>query len=482
MTDLCDLDASALSELIRNGAVSPVESTRAVIERIEKLDPSLNAFITTDFGRALEAAAAAEDEVRQGKPLPPLHGVTFSVKDLIFTKDVRTTGGSELYRDFVPTSDDVAVSRMKRAGAILIGKTNLAEFGYGGFTDNRLQGLTRNPLALGRTPGGSTGGGAAAVAAGMGPIALGTDGGGSIRTPACFCGVVGFKPTFGAIPMHPSGRDPRYPGFSGWESVEHQGPLARTVADVALAFRAMAGRSAADRHSLDVDEHETAPENRRVRVAWTPDLGYAPVDLEVGAAFDRAVEALRSVPGWDMTEDIPGFDDPSESFWPIVASETDSERLLSLVSSSGRPLSDYLAKAVVAQHTFEAVRAAHFVRQTVIEGFRRLFERADILLMPAVAVPAWTAGEQEPSEINGQPVGAMAWTAFTFPMNLAGLPAVTVPCGETADGRRVSIQMVARRGADWFLLAQATRAEQGLTGLVPPLQLDPRLAYLGPDS
>jgi len=474
-TTLLEQDATSLRALIRDGEVSPVEIVEATIERIEAMDDMINAFVTTDFEGARAAARKAERTVAGRETSPPLQGICFTAKDLIFTAGVRTTGGSELYRDFVPEVDDIAVTRLRQAGAILVGKTNLAEFGYGGFTDNRINGLTRNPLDLDRTPGGSTGGGAAAVAAGMGPLALGTDGGGSIRTPATFCGLVGFKPTFGAIPMHPSGRDPRYPGFSGWEEVEHQGPIARSVSDVALAFDALAGASPLDRHSVDVDPWGDPDVGRSVRVAWTPDWGYAQVDPAVASAFEKAILALSELPRWHLEEESLAFADPSEAFWPIVASDTDALGLRRVARSTGGQLTDYLAQAVNSTFTFDDLRAAHLVRQTVVERLRTLFERADMLITPAVAVPAWTAGEREPTSINGRAVHPMAWTAFTFPMNLAGLPAITVPCGALADGSRVSIQIAARRGADRRLLQVAAAAERALEPLVPKLTLDPRL-------
>lgn len=475
MSELHDLDALSLRSLIRSRQVSPVEATHAVIDRVQELDPTLNAFITTDFERALETASCAEHAVTRRERLGTLHGVPFSVKDLIFTEGVRTTGGSEVYSDFIPEVDDVAVRRLKRAGAILIGKTNLAEFGYGGFCDNRLQGSTRNPLDLDRTPGGSTGGGAAAVAAGMGPFTLGTDGGGSIRIPAAFCGLVGFKPTFGAVPMYPSGRDRRYPGFSSWESVEHVGPLARTVADASLVFDVLAGASPQDRHSRDVFRTGGRRDGRKLRVAWSLDFGYAPVDPDVAVAFHGAISVLQRATGWKMHEDVPGFDDPSEAFWPIVASETDVTGMLRLSQSLGRRYSDYLEESLFTAHTVEELREAHFTRQAVCQGFTDLFQRADVLVTPAVAVRAWGAAEREPGSINGEDVSAMAWTPFAFPMNFAGLPAISLPCGMLPDGSRVSLQLAARPGDDWMLLDAAYDAESALRDTVAPPKLDPRL-------
>lgn len=479
MAELFELDATTLRDLIRAREVSPLESTRAVLDRIEELDPVINAFVARDFDRALRAAEEAELAVTRGHTLGPMHGVTFSAKDLIFTEGLRTTGGSELYREFVPDTDDVAVARLKSAGAILLGKTNLAEFGYGGFCANRLHGMTRNPVNLNRTPGGSTGGGAAAVAAGMGPVALGTDGGGSVRIPAAFCGLVGFKPTFGAIPMYPAGRDHQFPGFSGWESVEHLGPITRTVTDIALAFDVLSGASPADRHSRNVAGGDERREGRELRVAWSLDLGYALVDDVVADAFRAAVAVLERSTNWQMVEDGPGFSDPSEAFWPIVAAQSDVAGMLRLAETSQSRFSDYLEGPLSASYSLEELRGAHFTRQRVYEGFRSLFERVDILITPAVAVRTWAATEREPLEINGVQVGAMGWSPFAFPMNLTGMPAISVPCGVLPDGSRTSIQIVARPQDDWNLLYVASAAERALSALVPPLLLDPELSSVG---
>src|SRR5262245_41555938 len=240
--DVSWLSALELAAMIRKKAVSPVEVMDAVLARIEQTNPRLNAYCTMTADDARDAASAAEVSVMTGEPLGPLHGVPFSVKDLVFTRRVLTTGGSRLFADHVPEEDAVVVERLKGAGAILIGKTNTPEFGHKGVTDNPLFGATRNPWNLELTPGGSSGGAGAAVAAGLGPLAVGTDGGGSIRIPASFCGIYGLKPSFGRVPS--------YPTFPGWHGVTVTGPMTRTVRDAALMLDVMAGPDDRDQHSL----------------------------------------------------------------------------------------------------------------------------------------------------------------------------------------------------------------------------------------
>ena len=255
--------ATELAAAIRAGAVSPVDAVEQSLEHIACHNPAVNAVCSLDADAARAAARAAEAAARDGAALGPLHGVPVLVKDMIFTRGLRTTGGSQLYREFVPAVDDIAVERLRAAGAIVVGKTNTAEFGFSGNqTTNVLFGATRNPLDLSRTPGGSSGGSAAAVAAGMAPIALGTDGGGSIRIPASFCGTVGLKPTFGRVPLHPSCRDTSWPGFSAWESLEHLGPITRDVRDAALLLDVLSGYDARDRLSVP-----TPPPSRAARLA-----------------------------------------------------------------------------------------------------------------------------------------------------------------------------------------------------------------------
>lgn len=254
--EICRLPATELAARIGTSEISPVEVTDAVLERMAALDGALGAYCTPTPDLARAQARAVADRLARGEEVGPLAGVPIGVKDLITTQGIRTTSGSPAYEDFVPDEDDIVVERAVAAGAVVLGKTNASEFGYSATGHNPLFPATRNPWNTALTPGGSSAGSAAAVAAGLGPVALGSDGGGSIRVPAAHSGLVGFKASMGRVPVWPGCRDERYPGVSGWESLEHLGPLTRTVADTALMLSVLAGPDPRDRHSIpcgDVD-------------------------------------------------------------------------------------------------------------------------------------------------------------------------------------------------------------------------------------
>src|SRR6266481_1570691 len=263
--------ATELAALIRSKQISPVELTEAVLARIDALNPRLNAFCLVAHDLARRGAREAEIAVTKAEPLGALHGVPLSIKDVIFTRGLRTTGGSRLFAEAVPDDDAVVVGRLRAAGAVLLGKTTTSEFGHKAVTESPLFGVTRNPWNLERTPGGSSGGAAAAVASGCGPIALGSDGGGSVRIPAAFCGLVGLKPSYGRVPLGV--------GFPGWDHVSHVGPLARSVRDAAAVLDVIAGGDDRDRESLPREPgsyvEACAGSIKGLNVAWTPDLGFA---------------------------------------------------------------------------------------------------------------------------------------------------------------------------------------------------------------
>ena len=306
--DLGFLSALELRQLYRARTVSPVEVTRALLERIDTLQPGLNAFVTVTSELALQQATAAEALYRVGHFSPALAGIPISIKDLTPTKGVRTTRGSLLYADWVPDEDAPFVERVMAAGAVMLGKTNTPEFGWKGETTSRVAGSTHNPWQLGRTPGGSSGGGAAAVAAGLGPLAQGSDGAGSIRIPCSFCGLFGLKPSFGLVPQYPS---------SAVADLSHLGPMTRTVADAALLLNVVAGADRRDRVSWSSGVDYLAAlddiDITGLRVAWTPDLGYAAVEPAVRMATERAAQHFVDL-GCQLEEAHPPLADP----WSVV--------------------------------------------------------------------------------------------------------------------------------------------------------------------
>lgn len=431
--------AVELAALIRNREVSPVEVVQAALDRIDRLDPDLRAFVTVDYEGALAAAREAE----RSEPAGPLHGVPVAVKDLSLTRGLRTTFGSLLHRDFVPDQDSVSVERLRAAGAILVGKTNTPEFGYKGVTDNRLGPPTVNPWNRERTAGGSSGGSAAAVAAGLVPLAEGTDGAGSIRIPACFCGVVGLKPTFGRVPRHP------VPDL--YYTLSHTGPIACTVADAALMLEVLAGPDSRDPWSLD--DFPAAREPRRV--AWSPDLGYAQVEPEVARVAREAVARLP----YEVEEADPGFPDPEEvelGIWRTVYAARFGP-LPPEVRERMDPLLAAIVDEGMAMPAWELAKQS-LERTRLWETLERFFGRYDLLVTPTMPVEAFPASQQRPDTVDKATL--FGWTPFTYPFNLTGLPAVTVPAGLTRSGLPVGLQIVGRRGADRQVLLAAAAFER----------------------
>jgi len=453
--ELCWRPATELVALIRSKKVSPVEVTQAVLARIERLNPLLNAFCTLTPEVARRAAKEAEIAVVKGEPVGPLCGLPVSIKDLVFTRGVRTTGGSRIYADFIPEEDAVAVERLRVAGAVLLGKTNTPEFGHKGITENPLFGTTRNPWNLERTPGGSSGGAAAAVAAGLGPLGLGTDGGGSIRIPASFSGIYGFKPSFGRVPQHP--------GFPGWETLSHTGPMTRTVRDAALMLDAIAGPDDRDRHSLPAQRgsYLSACDEpvRGLSVAWSPDLGYAAVDPEVGRIAQEAAAVFETL-GCHVEAVNPGWENPEEVFATLVAAETFAalaDKLDQWRDGMDSTLVRFLERGRSVT-TADYIRASHR-RIAYWQEVQTFLARFDLLLTPTLAVPPFALGSLGPREIAGQRVSPLGWLPFTYPFNLTGQPAASVPAGFTADRLPVGLQIVGRRHSDRTVLAASAAFE-----------------------
>jgi aspartyl-tRNA(Asn)/glutamyl-tRNA(Gln) amidotransferase subunit A len=307
--DLCYMPATEVAAAIKAKKLSSVEVVDAVLTRIDRLNPILNAYCAVTHEEARAAAKTAEAAVMRGGATGILHGVPVSIKDLIMTKGVRTTWGSKMFEQFVPDEDAPVVERLKGAGAIVLGKTNTPEFGFKGVTDNPVFGPTRNPWSLAHTPGGSSGGGTAAVAAGLGPLAVGTDGGGSIRIPCSCCSLFGLKPTLGRVAAAPT--------YGGLETLSHTGPMTRTVRDAALMMSAIAGPDARDLSSLPADGTDYVAEIDRgvqgLRLAWTPDWGYAPVDPEVRRIAAAAAQRFNQA-GCRVDEANPGFQSPEGPF------------------------------------------------------------------------------------------------------------------------------------------------------------------------
>jgi aspartyl-tRNA(Asn)/glutamyl-tRNA(Gln) amidotransferase subunit A len=457
------LSATAQAQLIRDRVVSPVEVMDAVLARVEALDPVIHAFCVVATEPARAAARTAEAAVMRGDPLGPLHGVPISIKDLICTADMPTVSGSRAYVDFMPEADDVCVERVRVAGAIVIGKTNTPEFGYAGAGKNDVFPTTTNPWNPAMTSGGSSAGSAAAVAAGMGSLTIGSDGGGSIRGPASYCGLFGMKPSFGRVPAWPGCRDPRHPGISSWESVEHLGPLTRTVEDAALLMSVIAGPDARDWHSLPAGDIDWLGASHvplgALRVAFTPDFGFSAVDPEVRAITYDAAKVFASDLGCELVEDTPPLEDMFDLFLAVIMRDSDLRGLRDL---AGRGLIHLpgLVMMLEREWTAQDFTDAAMGRQAVCNTIARFMQGYDLLLTPTVSSPPFPVEHFNPQGIAGFPPEQANPSPFTYPFNWTGQPAASVPAGFTAAGLPVGLQIVGRHLADATVLAAAAAFER----------------------
>ncbi len=473
--ELVQWDARTLALQVRNRHVSPVEVVQAVITRMQHVDPLVFAFCTPVPEWALQQAHALEQRIMRGEDVGPLAGVPIGVKDLIPTQGIRTMSGSMAYKDFVPDEDDVSVERIRKADAIILGKTSASEFGYSAEGKSPVSAATRNPWNLEMTPGGSSAGSAVAVATGMGPVALGSDGGGSIRIPAAFCGIFGCKASMGRVPLYPSGRDERYPGLSSWESVEHVGPLSRTVLDAALMMSILAGPDDRDRHSLPHDGLNwtggLSDSLKGKRVALTLNWGYLAVDPGVAAMISNAARLFESELGCIVEEDQPGWEDPADAFAALIALETDLKAMRAMAEQYEDSMSSHLLEFLRHPWTAEDLTNAIVARKAINNKMWRFMRQYDLILTPTTAVAPFDLGIEGPEIIAGRRVPPTAWQGFTFPINMTGQPAASVPVGLTTSGLPVGMQIIGRRLEDLLVLQAARLFEQVLPwqNMWPPI-------------
>jgi amidase len=457
MTDLAFTPAAKLVALYRARKTSPLETMRAVLDRIDRVNPRVNAIVTLARESALSEARRATSALRRGAKLPPLFGVPVGIKDVTPTRGLRTTHGSKLFENHVPEADALVVERLRAAGAIVIGKTNTPEFAFGPNTVNALFGATRNPWDLTRTSGGSSGGSAAGLATGMFPIAEGTDLGGSLRGPAAFCGVVGFRTTPGLVPRHPS--------VLSWDSYSVEGPMARTLGDAALMLSAMAGADDRAPLSYPVDPREflAAVKNPSVkgwRIAWTPDLGLVEIDDEVRASFEGAVAAFRSL-GARVEAACPDLSDVPEIVrltrgFLMVARHADKLPQWRAVLQEGLVENTEQGLALTPREIAEGelLRTRQWLR------VQQFLETRELLITPTMAVPAFPVDHPHIVEINGRPVGkAMARSFLTYAFSVLSLPAISIPCGFTKSGLPVGLQIVGKRRGEAAVLRAAAAFE-----------------------
>jgi amidase len=455
--DLCFTPATRLAALIRSRKLSPLELTRAFLDRIERINPAFNAYCTVAAEQALAAARAATRALTRSATPGPLHGVPVSIKDLTPTRGIRTTWGSKIFADHVPDEDGLVVARLKAAGGIVLGKTNTPEFGAGANTFNAVFGATRNPWNPALTCGGSTGGGAVALATGMGPLAQGSDLGGSLRIPAAFCGVVGLRPSPGLVPV--------YPVPTAWDSLSVQGPMARTVGDLALMLTAMAGPDPRSPISYPVDVRTFTsavrrPSLRGARIAWSADLGVTPVDHEIARVASGATAVLGRL-GARVDEAHPDFSGlldivlASRGFGMVARHQDKLPKWRDVMQEN-------LVKNIDHGLGLRAsdVARAEGLRTDLWHRVRRFQERYDYIVTPTTAVGPFPIEAVYPREINGVPMtNYIQWVLLTYAFTVVGLPAISVPCGFTRDGLPVGLQIVGRWRDDAGVLRAAAAFE-----------------------
>ena len=456
--DMAFAPATELRRLIQSKEVSIVELVELFYQRIDSINPRLNAYLALCQDQALDQARSAQDAVQRGDSLGPLHGIPISVKDLEMTKGIPTTLGSAVFRDRTPDIDSVVVERIRQAGAIILGKTNTPEFGLSGTTENKVSDPCRNPWNTERTPGGSSGGAAAALASGLCTLATGSDGGGSIRIPASFSGVFGIKPS--------QGRVPRYGGYGrpAANQFSQSGPLARTVGDAALLLQVLSGDDPRDPTCLREAEPDfSADLNNGVRgwrIAWSPDLGYAGVDPEVVRVTSEAAQVFQEL-GAEVEEPQLVVEDPFPAFWDAFATAAYTS-YGHLLPEHEEEFTDYglrslqYGASVSGADLSRALLRVDLLRRQM-ESF---FDQYDLLLTPTMAVPAFPI-EQRPGVIGGKTVEPFwGYLPFTFPINMTGQTASSVPCGFSADGMPIGLHLVGPHGSEAKVLQASAAFEQ----------------------
>jgi amidase len=470
LTEPCDLAATEARRLIGRKQLSPVELVESCIGRIEAVDHAVNAVVSRDFERARAAAREAEAAVMRGEPLGTLHGLPVGVKDTENTAGLRTTYGSELFRDHVPEADDLAIAAIREAGGIVLGKTNVPEWAAGANTRNRVYGTTGNPFDPAFSAAGSSGGSAAALACGMVPLATGSDLGGSLRNPAAFCGVVGFRPSPGLVPSERR--------TLGWSPLSVLGPMGRTVDDARLLLGTMAWWDPRDPLSSSVARARVVDRSRdlsTLRAAFSPDLGFAPVEHGIVEVFRERTGLFRSAfaEAEDAAPDCEGADEIFAVLRAVGFLAAHLARVRETPDLVGPNVRANVEEGL--RYTAEDVARAEVAQTELYRRWFAFFDRHDVLITPAITISPRPWTELFPHEINGRPTTSyFHWLALAYAVTLAGCPAVALPCGLDAAGMPFGLQIVGRPGQDAYVLAVAAALEALLAG-------DPRTARPVPD-
>jgi aspartyl-tRNA(Asn)/glutamyl-tRNA(Gln) amidotransferase subunit A len=452
VTDLAHKTAAELSRLYRKGKASPVEAMKAVLKRTDQVNPVLNAFREVDGKAALAAARASEKRWTKGKPLSPIDGVPVSIKELVRVKGWAASMGSKLTDKAPADADAPAVARLREAGAIVFAQSTSSEFGHKGVTDSPLNGVTRNPWNTERTPGGSSGGAGAAVASGMGPLAIGTDGGGSVRIPSCFNGLVGLKATYGRVPAWPA-------SLNG--DLANTGPMCRTALDCALMMNVIARPDPRDPTQLPADDTDYVKAlkhpPKKPRVGFLLRMSDHPVDIEVAALVSKAARRCEKL-GWKVEEVAAPFPHKDAGRAFTIMWLTNAQRLLELYPAErhGEFDPNLLATAKSGQrYSLQDLVNAHATRRELSLAWNLMLEKYDFLLSPTVAVQPFPVLKNAPEGPGGQ-LNPM-WSPYTATFNMTRHPAASVPAGLSSEGLPVGLQIVAGHYKDANLLAAAAQ-------------------------
>lgn len=460
--EICYMPAYEMREKIKTQELSSLEITETIIERIEKINPLINAFCTPTFDIARDMAEKADDAVKKGEKCGILNGIPISIKDLMITKGIKTTYGSKFYENYIPDQDDIAVQRLKKAGIVILGKVNTPEFGHIALTRNKIFGETRNPWNLHCNSGGSSGGSASAVASGLGPISLGSDGGGSIRVPSSLCGVYGLKPTFGRIPIYPR-------VGNAFKSLEHYGPIARNVMDAALMLNVMKGFHHSDNNSFPdggidyVESLKTTPKN--LKIGYSMGLGYfRALDDEVEKVVLQNIEKLTQLDYTVENAQIK-LKRPQSAFMILVSSgyALDLEK-----ESRERPedLSPDLLNIVKAGSLYNGldIIRAMALQSQLYDQMYHYFKKYDLLITPTTPIPAfeveWLDSGVKFPLVKGNALSIASWMSFTYPFNMTGLPAASIPCGWSHEGLPIGMQIVGKKYDEKTVLQVSHAFEQ----------------------
>jgi len=477
MTEACDLSAVQARRLIGQKRLAPSELLESCISRIEAVDHAVNAMVARDFERARATARLADDAVVHGGTLPPLHGLPIGIKDLEETEGLRTTHGSPIFSDHLPAQDDRIVAAVRQAGAIVIGKTNTPEFGAGANTRNAVYGATGNPFDPVKSCAGSSGGSAVALATGMAPLCTGSDNGGSLRNPAAFCGVVGFRPSPGLVPSETHGL--------GWSNLPVLGPMARSVADACLLLGSIVGGDKRDPLAFTVAGREVrhagdfsppaAIDLASLRVALTPDFGFAPTERHIAEVFAEKTGLFRHcfASAEDATPDCSGTDESYEVLRALGFLSSHAEK----VRTRGQDVGPNVRANVEAGQHYSAadVATAQALQTTIYRRWQAFFDHRELIITPTITISPRSWRELYPAQIDGRPTrGYVHWLALAYAVTLPGHPALSLPVGLDRHGMPFGLQIVGPRGGDALVLAVGAALEAMLAG-------DPRTARPLPD-